>query len=148
MTYKRPKPPPTQRRFANVWGELDYLCRKIRYWLYTRKERARAQHYSDRLEGVLRDLPANDTAIIREEGHALLAEVKGNLADAIAHREREIGLMQRLHQEARSPRYSESTRAYMLRDRDSVALQERQAILESLKKQKVLRHGELTCIAK
>jgi len=38
MIQKQPKPPSTRRRFANTWGELDYLYNKIRYWLYERKK--------------------------------------------------------------------------------------------------------------
>jgi hypothetical protein len=42
--------------------------------------------------------------------------------------------MERLHREAESPEYASSTRAYMLRDRDALALHERHAILEALMK--------------
>src|SRR5947209_17284121 len=97
MMKKRVKPPNTQRRFATSWGELDYLCKKMRYWLYTRKQRTRAERYLDRLARVLRELPENDLAIIREEGLALLHELKGDLGAAIAHREREIRLTEGLH---------------------------------------------------
>jgi hypothetical protein len=142
MILKASGPPVTQRRFANNWGELDYLCKKIRYWLYTRKQRAGAERYLKRLQRVLRNLPENDTAIIREEALSLLHELKGELGGAIAHRERELQLMERLHREARSPRYADSTRAYMLRGRDSAVLQERRAILESLKKQRSQQNGD------
>jgi hypothetical protein len=130
------KSPITQRRFGNAWAELDYLCAKLRYWLYARKQKPRAQRFLHRLQRVLTRLPENDSAIIREEGLALLSELKGELGDAIAHREREIRLMERLHQEAESPKYEESTRSYMLRERDSGVLGERRAILEALKKEK------------
>jgi hypothetical protein len=126
----------TQRRFANAWAELDYLCKKLRYWLYTRKQKPRAGRFLHRLERVLTRLPENDSAIIREEGLALLSELKGELGDAIAHREREIRLMERLHREAESPKYETGTREYMLRDRDSAVLGERRAILETLKTEK------------
>jgi hypothetical protein len=134
MRHKTAKPPPTQRRFATIWGELSYLCRKVHYWLYARKQRARAEHYLARLEGVLRDLPENDLAIIREEGLALACELKGELDDAITHREREIQLIHRLHREAALPRYAQSTRDYMLRGHGVADLQERQKIVESLRK--------------
>jgi hypothetical protein len=129
-------PPQNQRRFTNGWGELDYLCKKIRYWLYSRKEEAGATRYVDRLEKVLHNLPKNDLAILREEALAMLAELKGKLADAVVHREREIRLMERLHKEAQSPRYPASTKAYMLQNRDRAALQERRQILEALKKKR------------
>jgi hypothetical protein len=131
---KSMKPPITQRTFVNAWGELDYICKKIRYWLYASKQKPRAARYLERLEHVLAELPENDSAIIKEEGFALLYELKGELREAITHREREIRLMQRLHKEAQSPHYQNSTRAYMLRGRDRAALAARQTILESLRK--------------
>jgi hypothetical protein len=132
MIQAKLKPPSTRRTFASAWGELDYLCKKVRYWLYARKQAAGADRYADRLEQLLRQLSENDTAIIRHEGLALLCELKGEIGDSIAHRKKEIVLMERLHKEAQSPNYSARTRAYMLRDRDEAALKERRAILESL----------------
>src|SRR5947207_4721399 len=105
------KRPITQRHFANSWSELHYLCGKIRYWLYGRGQRGKAERYLNRLERVLRRVPENDSAILRQEGLALLYELKGRLGEAIAHRKREIQLMERLHGEAESPEYADSTRA-------------------------------------
>jgi hypothetical protein len=135
MLHKQSKPPRTQRTFANYWSELDYLCKKMRYWLYTKKQRPRAERYLNRLARVLRKLPENDRAIIRQEGLALFHELKGDFDVAIAHREREIEMMEQLHLDAQSLRYAESTRAYMLRDRGVVDLNERRANLEALKKE-------------
>ena len=86
----------------------------------------------EKLEEVLTRLPHNDMAIVRHDALALLCELRGNLAQAIKHRRREIQLMQRLHREAALPRHDEDTRAYMLQGRDDAALADRQAILESL----------------
>jgi hypothetical protein len=143
MIQKKTKPPKTRRSFASPWGQLDYLCKKIRYWLYTRSQKSAATHYTERLERTLRDLPRNDLAIIREEGLALLAELQGRIREAIAHRRREIRLMEQLQDEAHAPRYSASTRAYMLQDRDSTALEERRAILEELEKQAARQNGNM-----
>jgi hypothetical protein len=140
MFRTQPKPPRTQRIFTDCWGELDYLCKKMRYWLYTKKQKSRAEHYMERLARVLRKLPQNDRAIIREESLALLHELKGDLHAAVAHREREIALMERLHQDSQSPRYAESTKAYMLRDRDTADLQERRVILEALREDLAQNH--------
>jgi triphosphoribosyl-dephospho-CoA synthetase len=60
--------------------------------------------------------------------------LKGLIGDAIVHREREIRLMERLHVEAQTPGVAQSTKAYMLQDRESIDLKERRMILESLKK--------------
>lgn len=133
MFAKASKPPTTQRRFASAWSELDYLCKKIHYWLYTRKQRQRAERYVRRLERVLGELPENDLAIVRAEGWALLCELRGETTDAIAHREREIQLTERLHREAAVPGVAATTRKFMLRGRDRGTLSERRAILRRLK---------------
>jgi hypothetical protein len=135
MLRQIPQPPKTERRFAGGWDELAYLCNKTSYWLYTRGQRAYAERYLERLEQVLRGLPKNDFAIVREEGAALAAELNGRISDSIRHRKREIELMERLHKDARSQRYSDETRSYMLRGRGADALRSRRAILESLKEQ-------------
>jgi hypothetical protein len=95
-----------------------------------------------RLKRVLNRLPDNDLAIVREEGLALLAELQGDLRDAIDHREREIRLTQRLQKEAKSSRYDSATRTYLLRGRDITDLQQRQAILDRLKAAKKRMHFE------
>ena len=81
----------------------------------------------------MQTLPKNDLAIVREEALALLPELQGDVSAAIVHREREIKLTERLHKEAQSPGYTDSTRSYMLRDRGAFYLQERRAILAALK---------------
>ncbi len=137
MKRKLAKPPPTKRSFSNPWLELEYLCGKVRFWLHTRKQPTRAARYAERLAAVLHKLGEHDQAIMREEGLALLSELTGDLGQAIAHREREIRLIQRLHRDAESPRYDARTRAYILEGLGDTELQERRAILEGLKKAKV-----------
>lgn len=132
MKQRIAKPPMTRRSFSNPWSELDYLCQKLRYWLYTRRQKTKATRYLTRLDRVLRSIPNSGTAILREEGLAILCELKGRISEAIAHRRREILLMERLHREAQTSHYSEPTRAYMLRDRDDRALRVRRAILDAL----------------
>lgn len=86
MTQKKAVPPPNQRSFGNAWGELDYVCKKINFWLYTQQRRARAGRYLKRLAEILVRLPDNDLAIIRAEGHALRCELQRNFGEAIEHR--------------------------------------------------------------
>jgi hypothetical protein len=143
---KKPHSPSTRRTLAGGWGELDYLCKKVHYWLYTRKQKAGAVRYRDRLEQVLRGLPKDDVAIIREDGLALLYEMRAELGKAIAHRKREIALMEGLHREARSPRYSDRARDYMLEDRKPVDLQRRRDILEALEEAEAKRNGHTSQI--
>src|ERR1700683_5140139 len=143
MIQTKRKPPSTRRTFVNSWGELEYLCKKVAFWLYVRKQPAAANRFLNRLEHVLRQVPNRDMAIVRHEGLALLHELNGEIGDAIAHRKKEITLMQRLHNEAYSPNCSAETRDYMLRDRDEVALQERQDILDRLQAQTRLERNHV-----
>lgn len=107
------------------------------------KCRAAAARYADRLAAVLHELREHELAIMREQGLALLCELNDDLDKAIAHREREIRLIERLHRDAESPRYDERTRAYILRGLDASVLQERRAILQALKKAKALGGRDL-----
>ena len=129
---KQAKGPSTRRRFRTAWGELQYLCDKIHYWLYTRKDKASARRYLGRLARILSELPENDRAILREEGLALLHELKGEMSAAIKHRQREIELMKELHEEVASGGYDEKMAASILVGRDRKPLQERRAILKTL----------------
>ena len=144
MMVKKPRPPITRRWFASPWTELDYLCEKIHYWLYVRKNKARAERYCARLERVLKILPSDDDnlAIIRQEGWALLHELKDEASKSILFRTREIELIERLHELA--GKHDEKTRAYMLQGREADALEERRDILRSLKNRKLGRNGKCT----
>jgi hypothetical protein len=133
--------PSSRRNVAGDWGELDYLCKKVHYWLYARKQKSGATRYRDRLARVLRDLPRNNLAILRHDGLALLYELKADLGKAIAHRKREIALMEGLLREAKLPRYSDSTRDYMLQDRQPSDLRQRRTILEALEQAKSQFNG-------
>src|SRR5262249_14159160 len=112
------RPPKSRKRFGTVWGELQYVCRKIHHWLYVRKDRTSARRYLRRLRRVLGDLPENDMAILRSEGMALLHELEGQKTGAIQHREREIQLIEMLHQDVEKSMqagdYDESTGAWAL----------------------------------
>ncbi len=138
MLQKKTMAPTTRRRFASGWNELDYLCNKMSYWLYTRKQKSGAERYLKRLELVLRALPENNVAIIRAEALSLQNELKGNIDGAIAYRKREIELIEKLHQDAHASKYSDKTRAYMIQGRDVSDLEKRREILDSLQKAKAL----------
>jgi hypothetical protein len=88
------------------------------------------------LAQVLAALPENNRATVRQEGLALLNEIKGNRNDAIKHRRREIRLMERLHKSVqagvRAGDYDELMKASILDGRDERALKERRAILQAL----------------
>jgi hypothetical protein len=84
-------------------------------------------------------LPENDLAIIRQEGAALLSELKGDLDSAIQHRKKEIELTERAQKSVQESvdrgDYDARTAAWALQGRDSKALQERRAILRALEEQ-------------
>jgi hypothetical protein len=132
MIDREQKPPRAQRRFRSIWGELVYVCKKIHYWLYIRKDKTSAHRFLSRLKRILEQLPENDMAIVRAEGLALFHELQGDRNTAIKYRQREIELIQQLHKIAEAPGCRESTRAFMLAGRDSAALQERQEIIRAL----------------
>ena len=94
MIDKKLEPPMTQRSFASGWGELDYLCKKVHYWLYAGMQPVRARRFRDRLQRILDELPQNKSAIVRAEAEALLCELDGRTDDAIPHRKLEIQLME------------------------------------------------------
>src|SRR5438270_809265 len=124
-----------QRIFHTVWGELAYVCRRIHHWLYGRGDKTSAARYLNRLQRLLKALPENDRAILREEGLALFHELRGETSDAIIHRQREIQLMDFLHKEAETGGYEDSTKAFMLSGREITVLQERKAILRALEEE-------------
>jgi tetratricopeptide (TPR) repeat protein len=91
------KSPPTQRRFTDIWDEIDYLYHKLLYWFYEREDRRRALPFAERLERLLEKTAADRDVILGEECRSLIAELRGDLAGAIRHRQREIRLIRRLH---------------------------------------------------
>jgi hypothetical protein len=139
----RQRPKSVRRRFRTVWQELEYLCARIHtLWYVKENQRRAANAYLGRLERLLADLPENDMAILRAEGLALLHELKGDSAGAIKYRRREIQLMERLLEDVNAHDYDEKMKASILVGRDEQALQERRAILKSLRKSvSVSRNG-------
>src|SRR5215467_3058510 len=96
------KVPATRRVFGSNWVELDYLCKKIHYWLYLRNQRSHAQRFLQRLKRVLAKIGDDDFAIVRQEGLAQFHELKGDLGSAMFHREEEIRLTELLHKDAQT----------------------------------------------
>ena len=93
----RLKPPPTKRKFAHPWGEIDYLYHKALYWLYEREDRRRAASYARRLSPILDREDARSEAILGAACRALIAELDGNLSDSIRYRIHELTLIRRLN---------------------------------------------------
>jgi hypothetical protein len=76
---------------------MDYLYHKLLYWLYDRQDRRKARPFADRLGRLLRKASTGQD-IFSAECRSLVAEAKGDLPKAIAHREEEIRRIERLHQ--------------------------------------------------
>jgi hypothetical protein len=92
------KAPANRRQFHHPWDEVGYLYDKLVYWLYDRADARRALPYADRLEKVLARVPHADEAIWPQECRSLIAEARGDLAQAVRHRENEVRLIRRLHE--------------------------------------------------
>jgi hypothetical protein len=97
----RTEAPPTRRKFADTWDEIDYLYHKTLYWLYERARPAKALRFARRLEQLLESAPGAEGAIQSEECRSLICEAKGDLGGAVRHRENEIRLIRRLHKLSR-----------------------------------------------
>ena len=87
----------TRRTFYHEWDEIDYLYMKILDWFYGKENRRKALPFCARLQALLERTPEAREAILGVECWSLICEVQGDLAGAIAYREREIDLIRRLH---------------------------------------------------
>jgi tetratricopeptide (TPR) repeat protein len=92
------KPPPDRRKFAGDREEMEYLYHKLLYWLYEREDTPRARVYADRLENLLRKIDAKQQSIFGQECRSLIYETKGDLPNAILHRQKEIRYIRRLQE--------------------------------------------------
>ena len=95
------KPPPERRKFADAWDEIVYLYDKLLYWLYQREDVRKARSFAERLAKLLPKADPEQESILGEECRSLIHEANGNLSKAIEHREKEIGLIRRLHEISR-----------------------------------------------
>lgn len=87
----------SRRKFHGAWDEIDYLYMKILDWFYGRENRRKALPFCVRLQALLEKTPEAHEAILGAECWSLICEVRGDLAGAIAYREREIEMIKRLH---------------------------------------------------
>jgi chorismate mutase len=122
-----------KRSTGATWADLENICGRIHnLWYVAKKKASTKRYYLNRLQRVLDELPANNMAILRQEGLALLHELKGETTEAIRCRKREIRLMEKLHQEVKSGNYDEKMKESILVDRDERVLRSRLAILKHL----------------
>jgi hypothetical protein len=119
----------------SAWANLECICSRIHNLCYVAKNKAAAKrYYLGRLQRMLDELRANDMAILRQEGLALLHELKGETHEAIRHRKREIRLMEKLHQDVERGDYDKKMKASILVNRDARVMRSRLAILKQLEK--------------
>lgn len=76
-------------------NDVDCLHQGLLHWFYDRGNLKRARLYADLLENLVQEWQGS---IIAEECRSLIAEVRGDLAKAIRHRQHEISLIRRLHE--------------------------------------------------
>lgn len=128
---------------SRIWGDLEAVCRTIHVSLYKKHNKTLVKRHQPQLEQILARLPKNGLAILREEGAALLHELKNEHASAIEHRKREIRLIERLQESVRKSiaagDYDRQMGGSILEGRDSDALDARRAILRSLEERKAPR---------
>jgi hypothetical protein len=94
-------PPANRRKFRHAWDEAVYVYHKLAYWSHDRQDRSTTCRYAKRLEKLLRSLPDNMEAIVGAMGWAIICELKGDMENGIAHRERIVKAIHRA--QARSP---------------------------------------------
>jgi hypothetical protein len=131
--------PPTaknRKRLRGVWAELAYLREQIHALWYEQGNKTLARLHQKPLERALKALPENDMAIVRAEGWALLHQMRGEISLAIQWRQREIELIEFLHDDVRrsvaAGNYDERMARSILGHRDEAGLQKRRDILNAL----------------
>lgn len=136
---KRDYEPDAKSSSAAIWRELSDICQRVHRHLYQNGNKAAARRYRRRLECMTGELPDNDMAILREEAMALLHELADEIPQAVRHRQREIELIERLHDSVRESiktgRYDEGMGSSILAGWDKPVLDERRKILRGLKEQ-------------
>ncbi len=86
---------------AEVADETESLYQELLHWFYEKANRERAQKVARRLEAALAARPDVADSIRGEEIRSLLAELRGDLTEAIRSRESEIRKIFELHSLAR-----------------------------------------------
>jgi hypothetical protein len=133
------------------WVEIDALYHRLLHWFYGKHDGAKAREIADRLEVALGKVSEGKSSIKAAECRALIAEIRGDLDEAIKQREKEIRLTRRLHKIS----LDTPGRDYVLRRYDFSDLSDRLDLLAILyhdagnleKAIQVLRRSQRLCKA-
>lgn len=82
---------------ANAADEIETLYLELLHSFYEEEDREKARAVAERLEAMLAERPDFAGSIRAEEIRSLIAELRGDLAEAIRRRESEIGRIRQLH---------------------------------------------------
>jgi tetratricopeptide (TPR) repeat protein len=97
--------------------DVEALYHELLHWFYEKEDRERAQEVGARLEAALSRRPDVAASIRGEEIRSLLAELRGDLAEAARSRESEIRKILELHSlAANTPGWEYVLRQYDFRD--------------------------------
>ena len=125
MTRKMPR---NHKGGSPVTDPIEALYHELLDAFYEDEDDERARPIASRLEAALKDRPDYADSIRGEEIHSIIAELQGNLAEAIRHREREIRKIHELHSLAQGT----SGWDYVLRQYDHGDLSDRLDLLAVL----------------
>lgn len=122
------KPPATRRKFKNLADELIYVYDKLLYWFYDKGNLSVSRKFALRMEEILEKSPDNaEESIFGNECLALINEVEGNWKQAITYRKKEIGLIYRLRELAKTEK--PLARKRILKDFDAREIADRYELL-------------------
>ncbi len=94
MTIKTARAP---RKVSKGSEDVETLYLELLHWFYDKEDRRKAKKVAPRLEAALEANPDVGVSILGEEIRSLLAELRGDLDEAIRYRECEIRKIRRLH---------------------------------------------------
>jgi hypothetical protein len=86
-----------RKKVPNTWDGIETLYHRLLNSWYSKHDRTKALPIANRLEAALERVSTGRSSIKAAECRSLIAEVRGNLAEAIEQREKEIRLIRRLH---------------------------------------------------
>jgi hypothetical protein len=97
--------------FFGAWGKIQDLYYKTLSLFYDQGDPNLARPHAERLDRLLREADPEQETVFGEGCRSLIEEIRGNLCEAIKHREKEISLIDRLYELAHDSDTAEYVRA-------------------------------------